>query len=291
MVDIYTDGACLGNPGTGGWAAIVVAGGEKTQLKGGEYETTNNRMEIRAVVEGLASLPENSSVTVYTDSMYVINTMTKNWKRNANLDLWKKLDHENLKRNINWQWVKGHSGDLLNEEADSLAYNEARSLDATGQDDGFTHVDGKGKASMVDVGDKAVTVRIAKATGSVVMRSHTIDLIESNSIAKGDVLTVARIAGITAAKRTSDLIPLCHPLVLDKIDVEFTIDKLESLIEIESTVRSSGKTGVEMEALTAVSVAALSIYDMCKGVDRDIGINGIRVILKKGGRSGEVIST
>tara|TARA_Y100000590_G_scaffold279429_3_gene313800 strand:+ start:17036 stop:17911 length:876 start_codon:yes stop_codon:yes gene_type:complete len=291
VVDIYTDGACLGNPGTGGWAAIVLTDGKKTQLKGAEHETTNNRMEIRAVVEGLASVPENSSVTVYTDSMYVINTMTKNWKRKANLDLWEKLDYEILKRSINWKWVKGHSGDPLNEEADSLANNEARFLETHQQNDGFTHLDAKGKANMVDVGDKDVTVRIAKAIGAVIMKSDTIDLIESNSIAKGDVLTVARIAGITAAKRTSDLIPLCHPIVLDKIDVELKIDKLQSSIQIESTVRASGKTGVEMEALTAVSVAALSIYDMCKAVDRGICIDGIRVILKKGGRSGEVIST
>jgi len=122
---LYTDGACLGNPGPGGWGAVVFDEGEKKLLHGAENNTTNNRMEITAVIEALKILPIGIDVKIYSDSTYVINTMTKNWKRKKNQDLWTLLDSEAALRNIEWEWVKGHSGDEFNEEADRLAYREA----------------------------------------------------------------------------------------------------------------------------------------------------------------------
>ena len=141
---------------------------------------------------------------------------------------------------------------------------------------------------MVDVGDKPDTQREAVARGRVVMQPETLALIRDNAFDKGDVLGVARIAGIMGAKNTSQLIPLCHPLPLNKIAVEFDLDDDASAVNITSTARTTGKTGVEMEALTAVSVAALAIYDMCKAVDRAMRIEAIRLARKTGGRSGDV---
>ena len=125
MVDIYTDGACKGNPGPGGWGAVILEDGAKRTLQGGERRTTNNRMEMTAVIEGLSKLPELEEVTVYSDSQYVINTMTKNWKRNKNQDLWAKMDAEVKSRRVKWRWVRGHNGHPLNEEADRLAVEAA----------------------------------------------------------------------------------------------------------------------------------------------------------------------
>lgn len=125
MIEIYTDGSCLSNPGPGGWAAIVLQDGSRQDLYGGEKETTNNRMEILAVIEGLGSVPESSEVAVFSDSQYVVNTMARNWKRNANRDLWARLDAEAGKRHVKWNWVRGHAGDPLNEEADAPAKKEA----------------------------------------------------------------------------------------------------------------------------------------------------------------------
>tara|TARA_B100001079_G_C16318091_1_gene473374 strand:+ start:233 stop:661 length:429 start_codon:yes stop_codon:yes gene_type:complete len=122
---IYTDGACLGNPGPGGWGAVIFENGKKQQLHGAEENTTNNRMEITAVLEALRTIPRNVDVRIFSDSTYVINTMTKNWKRKKNQDLWPQLDNEVEARNVEWEWVKGHSGDRFNEEADQLAYGEA----------------------------------------------------------------------------------------------------------------------------------------------------------------------
>ncbi len=153
----------------------------------------------------------------------------------------------------------------------------------------LTHVDRSGKAQMVDVGDKPDTQREAVARGRIVMRPETLALIRDNAFDKGDVLGVARIAGIMGAKNTSQLIPLCHPLPLNKIAVEFDLDSKDSAVNITATARVTGKTGVEMEALTAVSVAALTIYDMCKAVDRAMRIEGVRLARKTGGRSGDVI--
>jgi cyclic pyranopterin phosphate synthase len=139
---------------------------------------------------------------------------------------------------------------------------------------------------MVDVGDKAVTERVAVARGAITMQPETLQLIIEGNIKKGDVLAVAEIAGIMAAKRTSELIPLCHPLLLHKVDVVCTPNPAQSRVEIEATVRVSGKTGVEMEALTAVSVAGLVIYDMAKAVDRSMRLSDVRLVRKEGGRSG-----
>ena len=150
----------------------------------------------------------------------------------------------------------------------------------------LSHVDARGKAHMVDVGDKPDTVREARARGAVVMQPTTLELIQQNGVQKGDVLAVAKIAGIMAAKRTSELIPLCHPLPLAVVDLTFQFNAQEARIDIESMARVTGKTGVEMEALTAVAAAALTVYDMCKAVDRAMRITDIRLRHKSGGKSG-----
>ena len=150
----------------------------------------------------------------------------------------------------------------------------------------LTHFDRKGAALMVDVSAKAETERVATAAGSVVMLPATLKLIQAGGLKKGDVLSVARLAGIMAAKRTSDLIPLCHPLSLNSVAIELVCDPKRHAVDIEATVKISGKTGVEMEALTAVSVAALTIYDMCKAVDRGMRIEHVRLTHKSGGKSG-----
>jgi cyclic pyranopterin phosphate synthase len=151
---------------------------------------------------------------------------------------------------------------------------------------GLTHLDSTGQAHMVDVGDKPITQRIAVAAGRVMMAADTLRLIEEGAHKKGDVLATARLAGIMGAKRTADLIPLCHPLPLDAVTVELTLDRAAPAVVICATVKVTGRTGVEMEALTAVSVAALTIYDMCKSVDRAMQVTDIRLIRKEGGRSG-----
>jgi len=151
----------------------------------------------------------------------------------------------------------------------------------------LTHLDETGRATMVDVGAKAVTERVAVARGRVVMQPETLRLIIAGNVKKGDVLTVAQLAGIMAAKRTSELIPLCHPLLLSHVAVTCTPDPDTDCVEIEATVRVAGRTGVEMEALTAVTVAGLTIYDMAKAVDRRMRLTDVRVVHKAGGRSGE----
>ena len=151
----------------------------------------------------------------------------------------------------------------------------------------LTHIDQSGNASMVDVSAKPDTERIAVAVGSVAMQPETLRLVADNAFDKGDVLAVARIAGIMGAKQTSNLIPLCHPLPLSRIAVDFDLDEDASAVRITAEAKTTGKTGVEMEALTAVSVAALTIYDMCKAVDRAMRIEAIRLTRKSGGQSGE----
>jgi len=155
----------------------------------------------------------------------------------------------------------------------------------------FTHFDASGNAVMVDVSEKPVTSRTATARGAVVMAPETLQMIVSGGHRKGDVLGIARLAGIMGAKRTSDLIPLCHPLGLSKVSVDLTPDRGESRINIEATAKVTGQTGVEMEALTAVSVAALTVYDMCKAVDKAMQIEDIRLVFKDGGRSGRFEAT
>jgi len=151
---------------------------------------------------------------------------------------------------------------------------------------GFTHFDKAGNARMVDVSDKPVTKREAVARGLVSMKKSTLELIKNSKVSKGDVLGVARVAGIMAAKRTSELIPMCHPLNVASVEIYFNIDSKNSKIYIESRAKITGSTGVEMEALTAVSVAALTIYDMCKAVDRGMIISDIMLVEKRGGKSG-----
>ena len=153
----------------------------------------------------------------------------------------------------------------------------------------ISHLDEKGKARMVDVTRKASTVRTAVARGKILMHPETVDMIESEGIAKGNVLGVAKIAGIMAAKRTSDLIPLCHPLELTGMDMQFTINRDRGEITIEAKVSTVGRTGVEMEAMTAVSVAALTIYDMCKSADKWMILSDIKLMTKQGGKSGTLV--
>ncbi len=320
MIEVFTDGSCLGNPGRGGWAAIVRMDGEERELQGRAPRTTNNRMEMTAVIEGLASVPQGAQVTVYSDSQYVVNTMTRNWKRRKNQDLWSKLDMETAARQVTWEWIRGHAGHPMNERADRLAAEQAKLGASAGGGSNrtnvtpesrakkadspatrqtrlrepasggshLTHVDAEGKASMVDVGAKEVTQRVAVARGAVVMQPETLRLVGENAMEKGDVLGVARVAGIMAAKKTAELIPLCHPLPLDKVSVELRIDEAQSAVEIEATAATTAKTGVEMEALTAVSVAALTVYDMVKAVDRGTTIQSIRLVRKTGGASGDI---
>lgn len=156
---------------------------------------------------------------------------------------------------------------------------------------GLTHFDGKGDAHMVDVSDKPITARVAVAQGHVKMAQETYDLISEGRAKKGDVLSVARLAGIMGAKKTPELIPLCHPLPVTKVAVALSLDPGLPGVRIEATVKTTGQTGVEMEALSAVSIAALTVYDMVKAVDRAIEIDGIRVILKDGGKSGRYEAT
>ena len=321
MIDIYTDGSCIGNPGPGGWAAIIIENGATRKLHGRDDRTTNNKMEVLAAIKGIEATPSGVDVCVHSDSSYLVNTMTKNWKRNKNRDLWNRLDAEVAKRNVSWNWVRGHAGHPLNEMADRIANAEARGEPVNnsssqtanhrhsresgnpsssirpspaGEPESsppsrLSHVDASGKAQMVDVGPKDSTERMAVVTGTVLMQPETLKLIDANDIEKGDVLGVARIAGIMAAKNTAQLIPLCHPLPLDQVTVEFRLDHERSAVDIRGTARTTAKTGVEMEAMTAVSVAALTIYDMCKAVDRGMRITDIRLRRKTGGKTGDIV--
>jgi cyclic pyranopterin phosphate synthase len=151
----------------------------------------------------------------------------------------------------------------------------------------LTHLDESGRARMVDVSEKSDTVRVATARGRVLMRRETLELIRTGGVKKGDVLAIAQVAGVMGAKKTSDFIPLCHPLPITGVDLSFELDEEASAVEITASARVVGKTGVEMEALSAVSVAALTVYDMCKAVDKDMVIDQIRLVHKVGGKSGE----
>jgi cyclic pyranopterin phosphate synthase len=155
--------------------------------------------------------------------------------------------------------------------------------------DELTHLDEQGRPHMVDVTPKADTVREAVARCLVRMKPETLARIKRGDMAKGDVLAVAQLAGIMGAKQTPHIIPLCHPLLLGKVSVEFAIDEPKSTIEITTTVKSTGKTGVEMEALTAAAVTALTIYDMCKAIDRAMKIDNLRLVRKSGGKSGDIV--
>lgn len=153
----------------------------------------------------------------------------------------------------------------------------------------LSHLDEKGRARMVDVSEKEITSRIAVARGTIHMRPETLELIRQGKVEKGDVFSVARVAGIMAAKKTWELIPMCHPLNITSVQITLTSENNPARVDIEASVRVSGKTGVEMEAMTAVSVAGLTIYDMCKAVDREMSIGEIRLVKKSGGKSGTFI--
>lgn len=151
----------------------------------------------------------------------------------------------------------------------------------------FTHINGQGRAKMVDVGEKPISQRTAVAAGRVLVNDKTFQLIKSGGMKKGDVLTVAQIAGVMGAKRTPDIIPMCHPILMDGINLELRLDENRQSVEITATVTCDGRTGVEMEALTAVSTAALTVYDMCKAVQKDMTITDIRLVSKTGGVHGD----
>ena len=153
----------------------------------------------------------------------------------------------------------------------------------------FTHFHGEGRAKMVDVGEKAPSRRVAVAAARVLVNEETFGLIRSGGLKKGDVLTVAQIAGVMGAKRTPELIPMCHPILIDGVDLSLKLDEERCSVEIEAAVSCDGRTGVEMEALTAVSTAALTVYDMCKAVQKDMVITDIRLVKKTGGVHGDYI--
>jgi cyclic pyranopterin phosphate synthase len=291
-ITIYTDGSCLSNPGPGGWGAVVLGEqAEPLRLSGHDPDTTNNRMELTAAIKGLEAVPAGIPVALYSDSQYLVNTMTRNWKRRVNQDLWEQLDSLVSQRNVTWQWVRGHDGNQWNEEADRLAFSAMRDPVKSNEkpaQTSLTHLDEQGRAKMVDVGWKPTTEREAAAGGYLSVQPKTLKLIKEGLMKKGDVLTIAQLAGIMGAKRTAELIPLCHPLPLNRVDVELELDDVDNRINVRATASTSAKTGVEMEALTAVSVAALTVYDMCKSVDRGIRIEGIRLLRKSGGQSGDI---
>ena len=166
-----------------------------------------------------------------------------------------------------------------------IAYRDLPMSESTIPNDGLTHFDAHGQAHMVDVGGKTPTHRIAVAEGRIVMKPETLEIIQKGTAKKGDVLGIARIAGIMAAKQTSNLIPLCHPLALTRVAVDFELLPADNAVRCEATVELHGKTGVEMEALTAVQIALLTVYDMCKAVDKGMVMEGVRVLEKQGGKS------
>ena len=301
VIDVYTDGACRDR--SGGWAALVLGPGGRRVLSGKADDTTSNRMELTAAINALESLPQKSEVALYSDSQYLVKTMTRGWRRNANLDLWQRLDTLNDEQSVRWEWVKGHAGVPGNEFVNAQAEYEAGTREqrprlehylATDASeavsrDKLTHLDEQGRASMVDVGGKDVTHREAVARGFVSMKPETLDRIQRGEVEKGDVFAVARLAGIMGAKQTPHLIPLCHPLPLDRVAIELEPDEGRGGVEITATAATAARTGVEMEALTAVTVAALALYDMCKSADRGMRIENVRLVSKRGGKSGDIV--
>jgi len=213
--------------------------------------------------------------------------MAKGWQRRANRDLWEQLDKAVSGRKVRWQWIE-RATNPFHKEAHTLAASLASQSETPVISEKLTHIDELGRPRMVDVTRKLDTQREAIARGVVRMKASTFDLLKKGEIAKGDVLVVAQLAGIMAAKQTPNLIPLCHPILIGDAKVEFDLDEENSVVEITTTVKSTGKTGVEMEALTATAVAALTIYDMCKAVDRGMKIENIRLTRKSGGKSGVI---
>ncbi|MBA7620395.1 Cyclic pyranopterin monophosphate synthase [subsurface metagenome] len=300
MIEIYTDGAYNLVLGQGGWGAVIVEDGQKRVFSGMVKKTTSNRMEITAALEGILQTPQGAEVVIYTDSQYLFGCMSQGWQRRANRDLWEQLDEAVSQRKVRWQWIDRDTANLFHQEAHTLATNLASHgerlqpvLSGKGQPEApvmekLTHLDAWGRPCMVDVTQKPDTQREALAKCLVTMKAATLDLLKKGSMPKGDVLAVAQLAGIMAAKQTPHLIPLCHPVLIGDVKIEFNLDEANGAVEIATMVKSTGKTGVEMEALTATAVTALTIYDMCKVVDRGIKIENIRLIRKSGGKSGIV---
>ena len=286
MIQIHTDGSCLGNPGPGGWGAIIIyPDGDVKELSGSNQDTTNNRMELKAVIEALNFIESGSMIELFSDSLYVINTITKGWKKKANIELWNELDNVIQKHtNISWNWVKGHSGDFYNEKVNDIAQGKAEMV----KNNNLSHVNDEGSVQMVDVGQKSDSERIAVAKGFVKVSQEIISQVVAANNPKGDVLSISRIAGIMAAKKTPELIPLCHQIDLNHVEIIIDIDESNSRFVIEASTKSSSKTGVEMESLVAVSITALTIYDMTKAIDHDSLISDIQLVSKKGGKSGNI---
>lgn len=249
-------------------------------------------MEITAALEGISRTAQGSEVVVYTDSQYLFGCMAKGWQRRANRDLWERLDAAVSERKVRWQWIEQNARNPFHKEAHALATSLASQGEVMRpvplEKEQLTHIDALGRPRMVDVTEKPDTEREAVAKCRVRMKASTLDLLKKGNLPKGDVLAVAQLAGIMAAKQTPNLIPLCHPVLIGDIKVEFGLDEEVNVVEITTTVKSIGKTGVEMEALTATAVTALTIYDMCKAVDRGIQIESLRLIRKSGGKSGTI---
>ena len=326
MINIYTDGSYAPSTGAGGWAALIEEPNKEPLCLSGqetaEQKNTSQRMEQLAIIRALEATKASAEITIYSDSQYVVYTMEKGWKRRANQDFWDQLDQLARQRTIYWKWIRGHAGNPFNEFVDAQAnyragirktppkYEKyvqinprreqssnpnkpAESLASTNQVDKLgsqlTHLDDSGEATMVNVGGKSETYREAVAKCRVLMKPATLALIQEGNVEKGEVFSIARLAGIMSAKQTPYLIPLCHPIPLDQVTVEFSVDLKNSAIEILSTAKAISRTGLEMEAMTAVTIAGLTIYDMVKAVDRSTRVTDVRLIRKKGGKSGEIV--
>ncbi|MBA7495442.1 Cyclic pyranopterin monophosphate synthase [subsurface metagenome] len=302
MIEIYTDGAYNPVLRQGGWGAIVVEDSQKRVFSGTAKRTTSNRMEITAALEGILQTPQGIEVVIYTDSQYLFGCMSRGWQRRANRDLWEKLDEAVSQRKVRWEWIERDVRNPYHKEAHALATNLASqgevlrpvlSQKQKGEPkasviEELTHIDASGRPRMVDVTQKPDTQREAVAKCLVRMKAATLERLKKGDMPKGDVLAVAQLAGIMAAKQTPHIIPLCHPVLIGDVKVEFSLDEEDGTVEITTAVKSLGKTGVEMEALTAAAIAALTIYDMCKAVDRRIQIESLRLIRKSGGKSGTI---
>ena len=300
MIKIYTDGAYHPVLGQGGWGAVILEAGQKRAFSGMVKKTTSNRMEITAALEGISRTEQGAEVTVYTDSQYLFGCMSKGWQRRANRDLWERLDAVVSERKVCWQWIERNTRDPFHKEAHTLATNLAsqdeRLQSAPSEKEKpkariaeeLTHIDASGRPCMVDVTEKSDTQREAVARCLVRMKASTLDRLKKGNMPKGDILAVAQLAGIMAAKQTPHIIPLCHPVLIGDVKVEFNLGEEDSTVEVTTAVKSVGRTGVEMEALTATAITALTIYDMCKAVDRGIQIESLRLIRKSGGKSGTI---
>ena len=302
MTEIYADGAYNPVVRQGGWGAVVVEDGQKRVFSGVVKKTTSNRMEITAALEGILRTPQGAEVVIYTDSQYVFGCMTRGWQRRANRDLWEQLDEAVSQRKVRWEWIERDTRNPYHKEAHALATNLASqgavvrpvlSQKQKGEPktpimEELTHIDVLGRPCMVDVTGKPDTQREAVARCLVRMKASTLERLKKGDVPKGDVLAVAQLAGIMAAKQTPHIIPLCHPVLIGDVKVEFSLDEENSTVEITTAVKSLGKTGVEMEALTAAAITALTIYDMCKAVDRGIQIENLRLVRKSGGKSGAI---